>query len=149
MKKLVKLQETISHLRTKLTNNAREYEERSGALREEKEAIQSHFQELKRKMNVFREGEKERLTELTILSNRIIKSLKTKVEKAEKILKLAEMNRKLETEEEKVVPFYELSIDGEILKKEELLFKNVQAGIQPSSEHVRLFSTFSRCADSL
>ncbi|KAJ3300086.1 Dynein regulatory complex subunit 2, partial [Borealophlyctis nickersoniae] len=107
MKKLVKLQETIAHLKTKLSNNSREYEERNRALREEKEAIQTHFQGLKRRMNSFREQERRKLTELTILSNGAIKELQGKVEKAEKIIKLAEMNRKLETEEEKVRPFYD------------------------------------------
>ncbi|KND01614.1 uncharacterized protein SPPG_03412 [Spizellomyces punctatus DAOM BR117] len=106
MRKLVKLQETIVHLKTKLTNNSKEYEERNRALREEKEAIQSHFQSLKRKMNSFREEERRKLTELTIVSNRVIKDLESKIERAEKIIRLAEMNRKLETEEEKVQPFY-------------------------------------------
>ena len=90
-------------------NNSKEYEERNMALKEEKDAIQSQFQTLKRKMNSFREQEKVRLTELTLLSNNVIKTLKVKVEKAEMIIKLAEMNRKLETEEEKVMPFYEES----------------------------------------
>ncbi|KAI9089819.1 hypothetical protein DFS34DRAFT_383151 [Phlyctochytrium arcticum] len=106
MKKLVKLQESVVHLKAKLTTNSKEYEERNHVLREEKEAIQSHFQSLKRKMNAFREQERRKLTELTIVSNKVIKDLKSKVETAEKIIRLAEMNRKLETEEEKVLPFY-------------------------------------------
>ncbi|KAJ3091619.1 Dynein regulatory complex subunit 2 [Quaeritorhiza haematococci] len=105
MKRLVKLQETIAHLKTKLGNNAKEYEERNRALREEKEAIQVHFQELKRKMNTFRSHEHRHLTDLTIVTSKVLKSLQGKMEKAEKIVRLAEMNRKLETEEEKVLPF--------------------------------------------
>ena len=58
-------------------------------------------------MNDFREEERAKLTSMTVLSNAVIKNLDSKVEKAEKILKLAEMNRKLETEREKVLPFYE------------------------------------------
>ena len=92
-----------------MSNNAKDYEERNKALKEEKDAIQTQFQSLKKKMNNFREQERERLTELTILSNNTIKTLKGKVEKAEMIIKLAEMNRKLETEEEKVLPFYQES----------------------------------------
>jgi hypothetical protein len=92
-----------------MTNNAKENEERNMALREEKDAIQSQFQALKKKMNSFREQEKVRLTELTLLSNNVVKTLRGKVEKAEMIIKLAEMNRKLETEEEKIVPFYDES----------------------------------------
>ncbi|KAJ2997075.1 Dynein regulatory complex subunit 2 [Globomyces sp. JEL0801] len=101
MKKLVKLQENIAHLKTKMNNNAKDYEERNKALKEEKDAIQVQFQALKKRMNTFREQERQRLTDLTILSNGVIKTLRGKVDKAEQIIKLAEMNRKLETEEEK------------------------------------------------
>ncbi|KAJ3407891.1 hypothetical protein CcCBS67573_g04761 [Chytriomyces confervae] len=110
MKKLVKLQETIAHFKAKLSNNAKEYEERNKTLREEKEAIQAHFQALKRRMNMFRKNEHSRLTDLTLLSSKVLKELQVKVDKAEMIIKLAEMNRKLETEKEKVVPFYASSL---------------------------------------
>ncbi|KAJ3213728.1 Dynein regulatory complex subunit 2 [Clydaea vesicula] len=106
MKKLVKLQENIAHLKAKLANNAKDFEERNKALREEKEAIQIHFQALKRRMNLFREEEKRKLTELTVTSSKVLKSLDVKVEQAERIIRLAEMNRKLETEEEKILPFF-------------------------------------------
>ncbi|KAJ3017057.1 UNVERIFIED_CONTAM: Dynein regulatory complex subunit 2 [Siphonaria sp. JEL0065] len=106
MKKLIKLQETIAHFKAKLSNNSKEYEERNKTLREEKEAIQAHFQALKRRMNTFRKNEHKGLTDLTLLSSKVLKDLQVKVEKAEMIIKLAEMNRKLETEKEKVIPFY-------------------------------------------
>ncbi|KAJ3323390.1 Dynein regulatory complex subunit 2 [Boothiomyces sp. JEL0866] len=109
MKKLVKLQENIAHLKTKMNNTAKDYEERNKALKEEKDAIQVQFQALKKRMNTFREEERHRLTELTLLSNSVIKALRVKVDKAEQIIKLAEMNRKLETEQEKICPFYEES----------------------------------------
>ncbi|KAJ3177286.1 Dynein regulatory complex subunit 2 [Geranomyces variabilis] len=109
MRKLVKLQETIAHIKSRLSSNSKEYEERNRALRQEKDAIQSHFQSLKRRMNTFRDRERRKLTELTIVSNKAIKDLKAKVGKAEKIIRMAEMNRKLETEEEKVLPFYKES----------------------------------------
>ncbi|KAJ3209492.1 Dynein regulatory complex subunit 2 [Dinochytrium kinnereticum] len=114
MKKLVKLQETIAHFKTRLANNSREYEERNRVLREEKDAIQVHFQSLKRKMNTFREQERRRLTDLTLISSKVLKDLQEKVDKAEKIIKLAEMNRKLETESEKIVPFYINSVDDAV-----------------------------------
>jgi hypothetical protein len=65
-------------------------------------------------MNNFRDEERSKLTEMTILSNSVIKDLSSKVEKAEKILKLAEMNRKLETEREKILPFYSDSSQPEL-----------------------------------
>ncbi|KAJ3021787.1 Dynein regulatory complex subunit 2 [Thoreauomyces humboldtii] len=121
MRKLVKLQETIAHIKSRLSSNAHDFDARTRALRQTKESIQAHFQNLKRKMNAFRDGERRKLTELTIVSNKVIKDLEKKVGKAEKIIRLAEMNRKLETEEEKVVPFYsESAVDpvemGKVLK---------------------------------
>ncbi|KAI8911070.1 coiled-coil domain-containing protein 65-like protein [Gorgonomyces haynaldii] len=97
MKKL----ENIAHLKTKLANSTKDFEEKNKALKEEKETIQTQFQDLKKKMNTFREKERQRLTELALLSNSVLKSLKAKVEHAELIIAIAEMNRKLETEEEK------------------------------------------------
>lgn len=119
MKRLVKLQvsfvsqkENIAHLKSKLGNHTKEFEEKNKALREEKDTIQTQFQDLKKRMNTFRDRERQRLTELTIMSNDVLKALRFKVDTAEMIIKLAEMNRKLETEEEKVSPFYEESNAG-------------------------------------
>jgi len=95
----------ILKLKTKYSNNHKEYNQKNQFLKKDKELIQSHFQELKRKLNKYRENEKEKLITLTTLSNKTIKNLKEKVSLAEKILKLAEMNRKLEMEEEKINPF--------------------------------------------
>ncbi|KAJ3324163.1 Dynein regulatory complex subunit 2 [Blyttiomyces sp. JEL0837] len=111
MKKLVKLQETISQYKSKLSSNSKEFDERNKALKGEKEAIQIHFQALKKRMNAFRDQERRRLTELTLQSSKVIKDLDAKVEKAEKIIKLAEMNRKFETEFEKVLPFYNSTVE--------------------------------------
>eukprot|EP01135_Chromosphaera_perkinsii_P006115 Nk52_evm2s403 gene=Nk52_evmTU2s403 len=113
MRKLQRLHESVIQVKVKMANNARECEERNKGLKEEKEAIGHHFQELKSRMNRFREGESKRLTELTLTCTKVIKELTRKKEKAEKILKLAEMNRQLETEEEKVMPFYESSVTKE------------------------------------
>jgi dynein regulatory complex subunit 2 len=89
-----------------MNNNTKEYEEKNAALKEEKDAIQAQFQSLKKKMNNFRENQRQKLTQVSILSNSVVNVLKEKVEKAEMIIKLAEMNRKLETEGEKINPFY-------------------------------------------
>lgn len=113
MRKLQRLQDSLAHWKTKLSSNQRECDERNRALREEKEAISRHFQELKGRMNKFREAEGRRLQELVINSQASIAALQAKLEKAERILKLAELARKLETEREKVLPFYESSVEEE------------------------------------
>jgi hypothetical protein len=101
-RRLQRLQDWINHWRTKIANNARECEDRNRAMRDEKDAISRHYQDLKARMAKFRDGEARRLQELTLNSRAAIKSLGEKLSKAEAILKLAELNRTMETEREKV-----------------------------------------------
>lgn len=113
MRKLQRIQTNISDLKAKMAGNAKEGDERNRQLRDEREIMLSHFQELKGQMNKLRETEREYLTKLTLDSNAAIKELKRKSDKGERILRLAEMCRKLETEEEKVLPFYASSLTPE------------------------------------
>jgi len=113
MRKLQRLTDNIAGLKGKMSNNSKECEERNKQLREEREVMLAHFQELKGQMNKLRENERGRLTKLTLESNAAIKELTRQCEKGERILKLAEMCRKLETEEEKVLPFYASSLTQE------------------------------------
>jgi hypothetical protein len=53
-------------------------------------------------MTRFRDSEGRRLMQLTINSQASVQALREKLNKAERILKLAEVTRKLETEREKV-----------------------------------------------
>ena len=69
-------------------------------------------------MNSHREKEYERLTRVTLLSNDAIKKLTQVKEQGDKILRAAEMCRRMETEEEKVLPFYTSSLTPE--EQEEL-----------------------------
>ena len=105
MRKLVRLQDALAHWRNKIASNSREWEERNSALRGEKDVVSKHYHSLKARMNNFRSVEAERLKALTLDSGAAIKTLKEKVQAAERMIKLAELNRKLETEQEKVVPF--------------------------------------------
>lgn len=54
--------------------------------------------------------ESKKLTELTVLAREALRQNQEKLGKAEKILQLAELGRKLETEREKVQPFYESTV---------------------------------------
>ena len=62
-------------------------------------------------MKKFREEESRRLKELTNNSRNAVLKLKEYSTLGEKILKTAELCRRLETEKEKVLPFYEDSVD--------------------------------------
>lgn len=105
MRKLVRLQDALAHWRTKIASNSREWDGRNKALRGEKDVMSKHYQQLKSRMNNFRAIEAERLKALTLDSGATIRTLKEKVASAERMIKLAELNRKLETEQEKVIPF--------------------------------------------
>jgi hypothetical protein len=60
------------------------------ALKEEKEKVVGHYQELKGRMTGVREGEDRRLTELTMSSRKAITDLTEKLNLAEKIIRLGE-----------------------------------------------------------
>jgi len=105
MKKLSKIQDNINLLKQKMTANGKEYDEKHAGLKQNKEVLDKHFRALKKGMNKTRDLDREKLTKLTLKSNECIKKCE-KVEKvAADILKIGEMCRKLETEEEKVLPF--------------------------------------------
>lgn len=112
--RLIKRLQTLKdQIKAKIATNDREFSERNKALQDEKSAVSKHFLKLKNRMNKFRADEHRRLTDLTIHSQSCISRLKEKLELAESILHLAEINRKLETEEEKVMPFYASSTHPE------------------------------------
>merc|ERR1719409_258803 len=102
IRKIERLQAARNHWITKINQNAKECEERNHALAEEKNQIASHFQELKARMNKFRREQSRRLAALTKNARQCKMRLQSKKELAERILKLAELARKLETEQEKV-----------------------------------------------
>jgi len=128
MKKIQKIQETILKLKEQMSNNAKEAEYQNKTLKETYENMLMHYRMRKTKMNCQREKEREKLTKVTLLSNSAIKKLTTTKEKAEKILRVSEMCRKMETEEEKVLPFYSNTIKedeiAEMKARVELEFKD-------------------------
>ncbi len=69
-------------------------------------------------MMKFREEESRRLKELVNNSRNAVLKLKEYSNLGEKILKTAELCRRLETEKEKVLPFYESSVDDAEIPQE-------------------------------
>ncbi|KAK3083899.1 hypothetical protein FSP39_004880 [Pinctada imbricata] len=113
MRKLQRISDNISALKSKMAANAKECDERNKMLKEEREKMLAHFQDLKAQMNKLRDREREKLTKLTLESNSAMKELKRQNDKVKSVLTMAEMCRKLETEEEKVLPFYATSLTQE------------------------------------
>jgi hypothetical protein len=98
-------EESLANWRAKWLNNLRECEERNKQLVHEKNVLAKHFKSLKGKMQRFRDSERKRLNELVKMSKETRDVLEDKLSRAKRILKLAELNRKMETEREKVLPF--------------------------------------------
>jgi hypothetical protein len=110
MRKIERLQATLLHWRSKIAQNMKDCRERNKTLSAEKDAIAKHFLNLKTQMNKFRDGQSKRLQELTKNVDKCKTTLKERMKTAETILKLAELARKLQTEREKVAPFYSNSL---------------------------------------
>lgn len=85
----------------------------NATLRDEKETISAHFQALKGRMNKFRDMQAKRLSSLTKNARLAKGAVGSNRRTAERVLQLAEMARKLETDEEKVLPFYESTAEAE------------------------------------
>jgi uncharacterized coiled-coil DUF342 family protein len=92
-------------MKHKQTNH--ECRARNDQLRKEKDKILSQFHALKRRMANTRNKQEERLGELTTNSKSCMDTLDGYKKLGEKILKTSELCRKLETEKEKVLPFYQ------------------------------------------
>jgi hypothetical protein len=75
-------------------------------LKKEREKIVKHYHDLRRAMNASRDKEEKRLGDLTTNSKSCMDKLEEYQRLGGKILKTAELCRKLETEKEKVLPFY-------------------------------------------
>ncbi|XP_069346509.1 dynein regulatory complex subunit 2 isoform X1 [Eulemur rufifrons] len=106
MRKIQKLQDAIIILRGKIMIHSRDSEDQNQYVRNDKELVLVQLRKLKAQRTEARAVSQENLVKLTLESNATLKALRKIVDKGEKILKLAEICRKFETEEEKVLPFY-------------------------------------------
>jgi hypothetical protein len=112
MRGINRLKEVIAHWILKRAQNQKDWGDRNSKLQTEKLTILKHYSELKRKMTHFREDESRRLTNLTKNSKSCMDTLRGYQTLGGRILKSAELWRKLETEREKVMPFYDADTDN-------------------------------------
>jgi dynein regulatory complex subunit 2 len=103
-RRLERIQRSIAHWRAKMASNTKECEQRNQSLKEEKDAIVSHFHQLKTRMNRFVDNQNERMVHLTQAADAAIKELDNRLKLAERILVLSKLTAKLQTEREKVQP---------------------------------------------
>jgi len=114
IRKIERLGASLKHWRLKIHQSMEESVERNQLLLSEKHAIMGHFQKLKARMNKLRDEQHKRLTNLTSNANNAKLKLDEEVKLANKILLLSELARQLETEHEKIMPFYVTSTEEEI-----------------------------------
>jgi dynein regulatory complex subunit 2 len=110
-KKIDVLQTSIQQWRAKTRQLSRETEERNRLLKEEKHTIQKHYQQLKQRISSYRGTQNQRLLQLSQNASESKAKLNRKLDLARRLLNATGLIRKLETEQEKVLPFG--SIDGE------------------------------------
>jgi dynein regulatory complex subunit 2 len=115
MRKLQRIQDNISNVRNRMQTLTADCEERNASLRRERDAVSHHYQELKSRLVDSREVAKQRLVRLTVRCTEASKVIRARLERAERVVKLSEVCRKLETEEEKILPFYPSAVqDAEL-----------------------------------
>ncbi|KAM4755169.1 dynein regulatory complex subunit 2 isoform 1-T1 [Cyanocitta cristata] len=109
-KKLQKLQDMITATRSQITAHLQESEEQNQRIQEEKDHAIQKLQKLRAAISQAGTTAHAHLVTLTCQCSATLKALQQVVEKAQRILRLAEMCHRLETEEEKVLPFYPSSL---------------------------------------
>ncbi|KAK2857919.1 hypothetical protein Q7C36_005838 [Tachysurus vachellii] len=118
MKHMQKLQGTINALRSHLSSDQRENETFVHGLRAECEEVTQKVQQLRAELSSAQAAEKTLLANHTMYSNNTIKKLQDIIGEGDTLLRLAGVCRKLETEQEKVLPFYTSSLNAEELRQE-------------------------------
>uniref|UniRef100_A0A8B9ITK2 Dynein regulatory complex subunit 2 n=1 Tax=Amazona collaria TaxID=241587 RepID=A0A8B9ITK2_9PSIT len=110
-KKLQKLQ--VCEV-SRLVASLQESKEQNRCMREEKEKVLGQLRELRTEMNQMGADAHDSLLRLTLQSGAALKALAQVMEKVRgRILRLAEICHWMETEEEKVLPFYPSSLNEE------------------------------------
>ena len=108
-KKVEKNNEELKQLKVKIKQNNEDWDLKNQSLKNEKEKIMKSYRLLKDKLIAFRNNQREKLKKLVKNSWDCETKLKSYIKLAEKILKLAEISRRLEIEKEKILPYYENS----------------------------------------
>jgi hypothetical protein len=93
---------TLTHWKKKIEGNAKECKARNDSLKDQKQAILSHCNSLKARMKRFRQEEARKLAELTTMSRTALKSNEDNLAIASRVIQLAELARRFQTEREKV-----------------------------------------------
>ncbi|XP_051985716.1 dynein regulatory complex subunit 2 [Xyrauchen texanus] len=135
-KKLIqKLLDSITALRSQLSSSQTEETQQ---LRSVRDGFTLEVQHFRTQLNMAQTLWRQQLTTLTVQSSDAAKKLQEIIALGEKLMRLAEMCRKMETEHEKVLPFYTSSLSAEELSREK-----ANAMEPPSEKLVQLMHDYS------
>lgn len=104
-KKIDVLQTGIQQWRAKIRQLNRETEERTRLLLDEKQSIQKHYQQLKQRIQTYRGTQNQTLLALSQSAHECKVTLNEKLDLARRVLHMSELARRLETEQESIMPF--------------------------------------------
>ena len=105
LKEVERINSEIAAWRVKLATSRRDWQERNSQLKTEKDVVQKHLSELKIKMQRVHEDERRRLFDLTNNAGRCRAKLTSSLELTDKVLRLNDLCRKLESQQETLRPF--------------------------------------------
>ncbi len=152
--KIKDFEEKLKNWKSKWLNNVREYEERNEKLTEERKILIKHYNTLKTKMTAFRDQQKKKLTELVKMASQTKKNLEAKLEIAERLLKLAELNRKLETESERqyatkavdvvLTGEEQQALEADLLEEDAFVAEKQQGGLPEWEKLGKFYSKYNK-----
>lgn len=100
-------------VRNRVNKKQDEFKEKNRLLGEERERLSNHLINLKKKINYLRDRQRRKLTEAVNMSNQVQKVMAEMVKEANVIIELGGLCRRLECEEEKILPFYTSTLTPE------------------------------------
>jgi hypothetical protein len=145
-KKIKRNKDRIDLMDIKIKQMEAELQQKNDSLKREKKLISDNFLHLKERMRKFRDEERKKLTHLVINSKVAMEKLEEMLKLGEKILKTSELCRKLETEKEKVIPFYESTVTEDDIPDElQVLYKEVSEQESKSYGYIKnYFKRFNK-----
>ncbi|KPA85578.1 hypothetical protein ABB37_01840 [Leptomonas pyrrhocoris] len=103
LKKIEKLQSNVSSWRTNIARNAKEWEARNASIQAERDATLAHLKNLKEKMQRWRQRQATALVDLVKEANATEEALQATTKRAQRLLRLVELCKPLETSREHVL----------------------------------------------
>lgn len=134
----------IAQTKSRIVSSSRDHTDRNDALRMEKQLMNEHYQALKIMLQKFRQHQEQELRRLSVRMHSVMQRLEQRKSRAEAILNLSELCRRLETEEEKVMPFYSSSVDNVRHGMFQIYFQELPPVADDTADMERFFQRYNK-----